>query len=152
MLTLDQIIKSAARVGPSPDGTDRFDRAAYVRVSSLKRGVSKKDGSLTFLAKTLTYFRDNRSGRLSHEQHVTSIDFPVYKGSQGSYVRLSCSCLDFCMRWEYNLHKKGAAEIRYCNGEAPKEYIPIGLCMHCIALASRLANDGYLNRDFTLRS
>lgn len=152
MLTLKQIIQSAARVPPGADGTDRFDRATNVRVSQLKRGVSKEDGSIVFLSRTLTIFRDSRTGRLSHERHVTSIDFPVHRGQQGAYVRLSCSCLDFCMRWEYNLAKKGAAKIVYGNGEAPKEYIPIGLCMHTIALTSRLANDGFLNRDFTLRT
>lgn len=143
MLTLQQIFKSLYRIPPGPDGEDRFDRATRVAVSAFKRGINRKTGQVTFVAKTRTTSRV--SGRLSYEIHVSSLVFLDDK-----HVKLSCSCSDFWSRWEYNLAQHGAADIVYGNGDAPQHKIPIGCCMHLVRLADFAVSRGFITGNFTL--
>lgn len=78
-------------------------------------------------------------------QAYTSGDTVKYSTSltfiKGDKAVLSCSCDDFMYRWEYALAKKGGAEIKYSNGEAPGNSNPTliaGCCKHVIALYNKL--------------
>jgi hypothetical protein len=55
--------------------------------------------------------------------------------------QVSCPCQRFTFYFEYALAKKGAAKIKYSNGEPPHVTNPAlatGICKHLIALAKEL--------------
>lgn len=56
-------------------------------------------------------------------------------------IRVSCTCGYFCFTSEYALYKQGAAEILFCNGEAPDirnpRYIPTP-CKHLYAVLTEM--------------
>lgn len=144
-LSLAQIFRSLISVGAGKDGEDRFDRAARVRVVQLKKGTSRSTGLVTFLCKTSTPER-GPSGRLTHDVHVTSIAFLTK-----AKVKVSCSCPDFWSKWEYNLARKGSADIIYGNGDAPTTRIPIGCCKHVVKLSDYCVRAGHFTGNFELK-
>jgi len=109
--------------------------ARFVKIVGYKAGRDK-DGLPTATAKTYTP-REYKSGRVveSHDKnrYVSSIKFLDKKLN----VKVSCSCPDYCFRWEYANHRQGASDIIYGNGEPPVETNPnlhLGLCKHILAL------------------
>lgn len=143
MLTLKQIINNTARFGP-----DRFDYAAgSVRTSSFKFGIVKSEKLIRAICKT---WSERIDGSWKQTQYATVIDFVSPKG----YVTVSCSCPDFCFRFEYALAKKGASAIRYCNGESPGVRNPsliAGCCKHIVKLTDLLLDKKKIDREFLLR-
>lgn len=128
MMTLDAIVKASLPM--------RKLNARLVKVVAYKTGRDKQ-GLATAVAKTYTPQEYNMQKRLvsarDQNKYVSSIKFIDKK----LHVKMSCSCPDFCFRWEYALHARGAADITYSNGEPPTdtngEERP-GACKHLIAL------------------
>lgn len=123
------------------NATDKVRRinARFVRVIGYKAGRDKK-GFATAIAKTYTP-QEFKGGRVvpsaDKNKYVSSIKFLDEKLN----VKVSCSCPDFCFRWEYNNHKAGAADIIYSNGEPPTVMgTSIGLCKHLVALRLLIKN------------
>jgi hypothetical protein len=88
------------------------------------------------MAAAQTYSVEEVEGRPKWFKYVTTIEFHPKKA-----VKLSCSCSDFKYRAEYALHKYGAADLRYSNGEPPLVRNPGAkpmCCKHLIALYSKL--------------
>lgn len=142
MLTLKKIIRNTARFGH-----ERFDLAGHqVRTSSFKFGPVKKERLVRALCKT---WSEKTEAGWVRSKYATSIDFIDPK----SHVRVSCSCPDFCFRFEYALHQQGAANIHFSNGESPGVRNPsliAGCCKHVIKLADLLVSQGKTDRNFNL--
>lgn len=128
MLTMRQIWKATP--------WDRKARAQNVRVVKLKYGMHKV--AKVPVAAATTYSLEVDGGKPTWFQYVTAIQFLPKR-----YVKVTCSCPDFCFRWEYALHKQGAADIKFCNGEPPGVRNPgliPGQCKHLVALYTELVN------------
>jgi hypothetical protein len=109
---------------------DRIEKSKFVKVVGLKYGVHKHTGIPMCVSNT--YSPENTKNGPKYFKYVTKIEF-LPKG----YVKLGCSCGDFKFRAEYVLHRYGAADIMYSNGEPPKETNPSMIpmaCKHCVAL------------------
>jgi hypothetical protein len=107
----------------------------FVRITKYKAGRDKQ-GFATAVCQTFTP-REFKQGRVvpsnDHNRYVSSIKFI----DKNLNVKVSCSCGDYCFRWEYANHKVGASDIIYCNGEPPVETnskMRPGLCKHLLAL------------------
>jgi hypothetical protein len=121
----------------------RHERAEYVKIVGLKHGKSKKTGLFKAISKA--YSRRQGSAHAYHYAcAITQLD-------KKSHVRVSCSCPDFCFRWEYFLWKRGAAEIYYCNGEAPQNPGKAACCKHLVMTFKTLFEKGLLNGDLTFK-
>lgn len=108
------------KIGKMKDGT-RFVAAI---IHSTKVQYSNGD----FLVK----------GQDEPQSYVTVINFL----DANANVKVACSCLDYLYRWEYANTQKGAADIEYCNGQAPVITNPsqrAGLCKHLTALMNHIA-------------
>ncbi len=113
MMTFPQIIRRTPR--------QRIDAAKYVKLINVKKGYNKKTGFGFIIAQAYSthqwsphHFRWVRNPL--RFRYVTMVEFLDDK----LHCRVSCSCPDFTYSGaEFVLHKKGAAEIEYSNGEAP---------------------------------
>jgi len=128
MMKLDQLLAKSTRL--------RKLNATLVKVVGFKTGRDKK-GFATAVAKTYTpteyNVRGQRVNARDKNKYVSSVKFIDAKLN----VKVSCSCPDFCFRYEVANHVKGAADVIYSNGEIPESTNPEmrpGLCKHLIAL------------------
>ena len=140
MLTLGQIIKSIDH--------ERIQRSIAVKVTSLKLGWSKKTGLRMAICKTKT--PENVGGKTSLKEYLTTI---TWVDEKKEYVKVQCSCSDFWARWEYVLHKKGAADIKMSDGTAPNKTNPsqiLGACKHVAAMTAFLQDKRKLNNQCKL--
>lgn len=121
----------------------RKERAEYVKIIGLKTGKSKRTGRFKAISKAYSRKQGEARG-YNYACSVTQID------SKGN-VNVSCSCPDFCFRWEYFLWKKGAADIHYCNGEAPQNPGKAACCKHLVMTFKTLFEKGLLKGDLTFK-
>ena len=108
--------------------SDRIERSAYVKLLSVKTGVSKSSGKRKILAQSVSINKKTPD----RTKYVSSLEL-----HGDDRVKLSCSCSDFTFRWEYALAAKGGADIVYGNGDAPVDRNPQlkpGCCKHLVAL------------------
>ncbi len=124
MLTIAQIIN---KVDPG-----RLDRSEYVRITRLKYGLSKQ----TKLPKAVALAYSKRENYISPARYTCLVKAIDDKGN----VKLSCSCPDFTFHgYEYNLYRRGAADIIYGNGERPTvNNYGVGCCKHLVMLINEL--------------
>jgi hypothetical protein len=115
----------------------RRERAEYVKVTDLKTGFSKKTG----LPKAVARVYSKRGGYSSPHRYTASVDCVSVK----SHVKVSCSCPDFMYRFEVVLNNKGAADIKYSNGEQPQDPGRPGCCKHLVMTFKELLNQGVLD-------
>jgi hypothetical protein len=127
-MKLAQLVKSSDKM--------RKLNARLVKVVGYKAGKDR-NGIPTAISKTYTPREIGVDGRIvpakDHNKYVSSIKFLDPKLN----VKVSCSCPDYCFRWEVANHKHGASDIIYSNGEPPLERNPNnkpGLCKHLLAL------------------
>lgn len=140
MLTLTKIIRS---IDP-----ERIQRSILVKVTSLRYGWHKKTGNRMAICKTST--PAVRKGRRVLEQYVTTIEWIDEKKE---YVKVHCNCADFWARWEYVLHKNGAADIVNSDGTAPDHTNPsqhLGCCKHVAAMVAVLQKKHKLDANSKL--
>ncbi len=120
---------------------DRALLSREVQVTGIQKKMIKPAQRRKVIATTFSPFNPKTGARISKPpRYKTEIESlaeenkPISK----SYVRVSCSCGDWWSHWEYAVNKKGAAEIKYSNGEPPvvtnPSMIP-GMCKHLYALA-----------------
>jgi hypothetical protein len=121
----------------------RHERAEYVRITGLKTGVSKSTGLFKAISKAYSKKQGDPKGYV-YACAVTQIDAK-------SNVKVSCSCSDFMYRWEYRLWQKGAADIHYCNGEAPVTPGKPACCKHLVMTFKSLFEKGFLNADLSFK-
>lgn len=114
--------------------TERMRRinARFVRIIGYKTGIDK-NGVPTAVAKTFTpleYTIGHKVVRAKDQNRYTSSIKFLKKGTMN--VKVSCSCPDYCFRFEFANHTVGASDIIYSNGEPPDETNPNynpGLCL-----------------------
>lgn len=135
MLTIWQIMKNV--------DFGRQERAEYVKVIGLKTGKSKKTGLFKAISKAYSRKQGAERG-YTYACAVTQLD---KKGN----VRVSCSCPDFLFRYEFVLWRKGAADIYYCNGEAPQQPKKPGCCKHLVMTFKSVFERGHLKGDLTFK-
>lgn len=125
-LTIKQIMRALYSF---PGGYERIERVSNVKVTQVKRGVSRSAGTVRFIARTRT--PESRGGRVVLVPYVTSLDFFTPK-----FARISCSCDDFWATWEWALAKRGNAEVIYGNGDPPDARNPRYTPGCCVAEGS----------------
>lgn len=140
-MVLMDILRNVNRLGG-----ERPYLATLVKVTDYRVGKPRSAPAvrLRILAKTRSI--EMKQGRPYLGKYVTHIDFLNKKD-----VKVSCSCPDFWARWEYALHKRGAADIVYSNGEPPVVRNPRmypGCCKHLIALTNRAHINGDVGNTF----
>ncbi len=107
---------------------DRIERSSFIKLTSVKTGVSKSSGKRKIIAQSVSI--DKKSP--DRTKYVSSVEF-----HGDDRVKVSCSCSDFTFRWEYALAEKGGADIVYGNGDPPVDRNPSmkpGCCKHVVAL------------------
>jgi hypothetical protein len=140
-LTLKQILASVPR--------DRLLLSREVVINKFKRGFIKASGQPMVACSSHSPHHPKTGERVSNPpKYVTVITGLEGAGKAVSrqYVEVSCSCEDFCFVWEYALNRKGAAQIKFCNGEPPGAKNPrniAGACKHVAALASHVNRMGW---------
>lgn len=142
-LTIKQILRNLYRFD---GGYERIQRVPQVKVTQLRRGVSKSTGAVRFVAKTRT--PELSGGRVVLVPYATVIDFFT-----PSKARISCSCPDFWSTWEWALTRYGNSTIIYGNGDAPDNRNPsytAGCCKHTVAVLNSCVKNGFLTADFEL--
>lgn len=128
MLSVTQIIK----------GTDKIDidNSKFIRIQDIKRFKSKSNPKI-YKYKSNTITRDNYD---EHDQIITILDGkPLYESKN---VKVMCSCKRFLFYYNWNLYKKGAAELHPDhNGQKPTVNIrgnKTGVCKHLIKVLKEL--------------
>lgn len=110
---------------------DRFEKSQFIKLASVKSGVSRTSGRKKILAQTVSI--DKKAP--DRTKYITSIE--IFSRQN---IKVSCSCSDFMFRWEYALEKKGGADLVYGNGDPPVDRNPAlkpGVCKHLLALIDR---------------
>lgn len=126
MLNLEQLLKRTPK--------DRIDSAAGVKIlSPVSRSIIKKNPVLKADVFSAVNPKGERVAKpTKYKLRVENLDGADSKFSEGN-LKVSCTCSDFWATWEYALNKKGAADIKYCNGQPPDiknpRRIP-GVCKH----------------------
>lgn len=118
----------------------RQERAEYVRLVSVKYGRSRQTGQPKGVAKAFS----RREGSDATNRYTCVVN--CLDGA--SNVSVSCSCPDFCFKWEYALHKHGAADIIYSTGQPAATTNPgnkPGVCKHVFYLISQLVKSNKLH-------
>ena len=144
MLTIKQILANTPR--------DRLFRSQYVLLSGLQFRAVKfdKDKNIilppSYEVRTQTRLGSPmpqyERGKI-YKTSVVSLDgrIPINNG----HVKVLCSCPDYLFTWEVALHKYGAADIIYSNGEYPEIKNPLeipGVCKHLAAFLIYLRHKG----------
>ncbi len=138
-LTIRMILANCTR--------DRLLLARDVTIKTVTEGHDKGTGGPVVRAKT-TSLRDAKGKRRDKPPTYTTEVRGLDSGKPLSrqYVEVACSCEDFVFGgWEYALNKRGAAQIRYGNGEPPVEKNPRlvpGACKHLIRLFDYILRSG----------
>ena len=104
-------------------------------INSVKPSVSR-DGRARIVCVSLTRADldgtpKDRNKIRKYKQTVESLE--PEKRLRLAYVKVSCTCDDYWATWEYALHRKGAADIKFSNGEKPIDKNPKlipGVCKH----------------------
>ncbi len=115
--------------------TPKSRRSEFVKIEATKI-LKKKNGNR--LIKSKVYSTHNIQGiRKSppYTKYIATVEIDK------KAVKVSCSCDDFWSVWEYALTQKGAADIEYCNGQAPVEKNPrlvAGTCKHLYKIITKL--------------
>jgi hypothetical protein len=126
-MTVQQILRKTS--------SDRVQRAEEVKIIKVKSGKSKSTGNAKIIGEGFSITQKGRT------KYTTSLEV-LKKG-----VMVSCSCDDFAYRFEYALHKKGAAELKYSNGDPPIDTNPSlipGCCKHLVKLFQIAAERGVI--------
>lgn len=137
MLTIKQLLRYVDK--------ERHSRATKeVSVSGIKKARLKRNGNPIIKATTSTLYDHLGNKKRKVEKHQTSVELLLAEGATKSkmYVKVSCDCAFHTFNCEYALHKQGAADIKYSNGEPPKmkntSLVPM-TCIHTIALLNEVA-------------
>lgn len=80
---------------------------------------------------------------VKHTVTVEAVEPEKALRARDTLVKVSCTCDDFWSVWEFALNKKGAANIKYCNGEPPLIKNPrlvAGCCKHIYAVLKGIRN------------
>lgn len=140
MLTLSKIVNAI--------DYERIQRSVLVRVTSLRYGWHKKTGYRMAICKTST--PEVRKGNRVMAEYVTTIE---WVDDKKEYVKVHCNCPDFWARWEYVLHRKGAADIINSDGSPPEKTNPrqqLGCCKHLAAMVAVLQKKHKLDANSNL--
>lgn len=139
-LTLRQIIAKTTR--------DRAILAREVTITKIKTGYDKGRGTPLVACSSWSPHDPKTGMRISNPpKYITTVVGleGAHKKVGAQYVEVSCQCPDFWAVWEYALNKKGAAQIKFSNGEKPVEKNPSmipGCCKHVIALGNHIISHG----------
>ena len=134
MLTAKQIVKAA---------TPGIKEAAKsVKIGNAKFGYNKKKQPYIQVSTTSSHTKDGVL-KIKPNRHKTTVTgLSSANKITHKYVKVSCSCEFFTYYGsEYVLHKHGAADIIYSNGEPPKIKNPKMLqypCKHVYKLLETL--------------
>lgn len=132
-MTIDQIIKSC------PPRVAYGAQSAVIETATPKITKDKRQ-KLICKTKTMLTLDDRRKPPPPMRKYMTTVEC-VEPGkfikARDALVKVSCQCDDYWSTWEFALHRKGAADIIYSNGEPcdvrnPK-FIP-GCCKHIFAV------------------
>jgi hypothetical protein len=129
MLTLKGILANTPRVN--------LLAAKDVVVGQMQKKVNAKTGFKRVSAVTYTA-TDPKGYNIPKPKKYTSV---VTQISDKNHVEVSCTCDNFWSTWEVALHAKGAARIRFSNGEMPNIRNPrmiAGCCKHLVALINKM--------------
>lgn len=125
MLTFPQIAKTTPN--------NRRLGSQYVKLLKVKTGYDDQGLAFIVAQSYSTKVWSEKQGIFvnnpNRDKYLTHVQFLDRK----LHCKLSCSCPDFMYREEYALHKKGAADIEYSNGEPPTTTNPkqqIFMCKH----------------------
>lgn len=128
-LKFSQIFKQVIKYAPT-----QLKNATYAKIKTFK-GFAKDENDRIW-AYAITYSTkvyDAKTG-LWVRKPIEYYDTFIAINKKGGVI-LSCSCDDFKYRHEVALHKKGASEIEYSNGQAPIVTNPREhwtCCKHCL--------------------
>jgi hypothetical protein len=122
----------------------RHERAEFVKIVGLKSGTSKKTGLFKAISKAYSKKKGDPNSH-TYACSVTQMDTK-------SNVVVSCSCPDFMYSYEVVLHNKGAADIKFSNGEQPVNPKKPGCCKHLVMTFKTLFEKGYLTADLKFKS
>ena len=104
-----------------------------VTIDSLKLGVSGRPKTPTAAAKVFSIDKV-RDGYKKHKYVAVA----KWLNSRG-HIDLSCSCPDFMYTYEVALKRKGAAQIKYSDGELPVDRNPRAIPGACVAKGSTVS-------------
>ena len=113
-------------------------QATYVSVAT-KSVRKKKDGDYYVqLSRTLTSPAKPGDKPRKHSQRIDILTEGVRDPrARNALLKISCDCEAFKFFFEVALHRRGAADIRFSNGEKPvvtNPQLTPGACKHCVRL------------------
>ena len=127
-LSIGQILKTTPRVFK--------DNSNNVVIRSLKKSKTRNGLYMGVQATAKDVFSKPGARTRTHKCSIVTMDAKQVAKSKSVY--LSCTCEAFMFWCETALNKRGAAAIKFSNGEAPETRNPQSLpmmCKHLIALA-----------------
>lgn len=128
---------------------DRALLSKEVQVTGVQKKMIKPEQRRKVTATTFSPFDPKTGARRSKpEKYKTEVESLIgdNKPISKNYVKVSCSCGDWWSHWEYAVNKRGAADIKYSNGEPPVVQNPTqipGMCKHLYALARLIQASGW---------
>lgn len=142
MITIKQILKATPK--------NIHTNAKYVHISKVKRGWNKKTTNPALRYTTVFSTHDSKGNKKQYKPEVHQTYVEGLMGTEApigaKYVRVSCTCPFFKFYCEAALHKHGAADIVYSNGEKPAVtnpgMIPMG-CKHLVVVLENIIDNGW---------
>jgi hypothetical protein len=117
-----------------------LNNAKDVHVTNVKETVSAKGRK----AVVATCFSDPKGNKVPTKYKCSVIGLEDDGPLSGQRCMFSCECDRYMYYYEYALAQKGAAKIKFCNGNAPTVTNPSlipGGCKHLIALSRKLVKE-----------
>lgn len=119
------------------------ENARFVAITKRERKVVRGSDTKVLLTQTRTAPSATSDGRARY--HVQRVDILHPEGTtnvraSGARLKVSCNCSHFQFVCEVALHRWGAADIRYSNGDWPYQQNPrgqVGVCKHLHEVLSR---------------
>lgn len=115
-----------------------LNNAKNVGILNIKVAESKK-GRRAIIATCQS--TPDRQGQVKDKHKCSIIGLEDNGPLSAQNCMVSCTCDRFKFYFEYALTKKGAAKIKYCNGDPPHTTNPnliTGMCKHLIAVSRHL--------------
>ncbi len=127
-----------------------YTNAQFVHISRVKRGWNKKTTNPALRAQTVYSTHDHTGQKKNYPPDIHQAYVEGLMGTEApiglKYVRVSCTCSYFCFFCEAALHKHGAADIIYSNGDRPIQTNPqmIGwVCKHLVVVLQEILDRGW---------
>lgn len=137
MMTIPQLLKYTL---------PKFKKGSqYVSLKKVRTGTNKAGFDKIMATAYSTRNIDGKPKSGPPQQHIVGLTALTDKSFKGA-VKVSCSCEAFTYTCEVALHKHGASDIFYSNGDAPDttnpKMIPT-LCKHLYVLCSEVSSGGF---------